>query len=64
MIDSRDIKDQIYEMVKEKGSSSRKEIEETFDISSTKSYLILRELCEEGLLLRKLNGRKTTYIAL
>ena len=64
MIDSKDIKDQIYEMVKEKGSSSRKEIEETFDISSTKSYLILRELCEEGLLLRKLNGRKTTYIAL
>ena len=64
MIDSKDIKDQIYEMVKEKGSSSRKEIEETFDISSTKSYLILRELCEEGLLLRKLNGRKITYIAL
>lgn len=64
MIDSKNIKDQIYEMVKEKGSSSRKEIEKTFDISSTKSYLILKELCEEGLLLQKLNGRKTTYIAL
>ena len=64
MIDSNNIKDQIYKMVKEKGSSSRKEIEETFDISSTKSYLILKELCEEGLLLQKLNGRKTTYIAL
>ena len=51
-------------MKEKKVMKERKEIEETFDISSTKLYLILKELCEEGLLLQKLNGRKTTYIAL
>lgn len=56
-----DLKERVFEMIRDKGEASRKEVEEKFNIGSTKSYKILKQLCADGLLTQKLNGNKTTY---
>ncbi|MBQ6482551.1 MAG: hypothetical protein IJI45_15690, partial [Anaerolineaceae bacterium] len=56
-----DLKERVFEMIRDKGEASRKEVEEKFNIGSTKSYKILKQLCADGLLTQRLNGNKTTY---
>lgn len=54
-------KEELYRLVKEKGDMTRKDVEEVFGVGSTKAYKMLKQLCEEGQLVQKMNGKKTTY---
>lgn len=58
-----DLKEKVYEMIRDNGELTRKDVEEKFNIGSTKSYRILKQLCEEGLVIQQLNGNRTTYSA-
>ena len=57
-----DVTDEICRLIAEKGESTRKDVEETLHVGSTKAYKLLKQLCDEGRLVQKLNGNRTTYI--
>lgn len=40
----------------------RKDVEELLDIKTTKAFLLLRELCQEGMLVAQGNGKLSRYI--
>lgn len=57
-------KESVYELIREKGEVSRKEVEEVLDSGTTKAYMCLKELCDHGLIAQRRNGNRTTYILL
>ncbi len=52
----------IYELAVEKGEVSRKEIDDKFGFSTTKSFKLLKKMCESGLLQQKKCGYQTVYV--
>lgn len=60
--ESEDKNDAVYQFVRKNGETTRKDIEEAFGVGSTKAYKMLKQLCDDGRLFQKMNGRKTTYI--
>ncbi len=56
-----DLRKDVYRFVKMNGETTRKDIEKEFKVGSTKAYKLLKQLCAEGQLLQKMNGRKTSY---
>ncbi len=57
-----DAKASIYNAAKKRGKITRREVEEEFGFSSTKSFNLLRKLCSSGLLEQKKKGYQTMYI--
>lgn len=57
------IKGSILSIVKEKGKITRKIVEDTFGVSTAKAYGLLKELCDEKLLVQYKNGPHTLYFA-
>ncbi len=47
-----------------KGGITRKEVDEKFGFSSTKSFQVLKRMCDSGLLEQKKSGYQTKYIPL
>ena len=62
--DSDNVKEKIYDMLREKGVITRKDIEEAFGIGTTTSFKYLKQLCKEGMLKQNKNGNRTTYTLL
>lgn len=56
-----DVHMKIYNLAKEKGKITRKEVEDEFGFGSTKAYKILLSLCDAGLLVQKKHGKLTVY---
>ena len=54
----------ILDFAAEKGSVSRKEVEELIQAGTTKAFRLLRELCTEGKLKAEGSGRLSRYIPL
>lgn len=54
-------KDMIYATLKSQGRITRKEVEALLDIKTTKAFRILKEMCEEGMLVQENSGRITCY---
>ena len=55
-------KDMVFALAKEKGTVTRKEVEEACGVGSTKAYKLLKALCEDGLLVQMKQGNQTVYI--
>ena len=51
----------ILSMAKEKGIITRKDVQDMFKVGSTKAFLCLKTLCEEGKLRQLGSGRQTYY---
>ncbi len=54
-------KNMICAIAKEQGSITRKEVEEMLEIKTTKAFRILKEMCEEDLLVQGNSGRMSCY---
>lgn len=52
----------VFALAKEKGTVTRKEVEEACGVGSTKAYKLLKALCEDGLLVQMKQGNQTVYI--
>ncbi len=57
-----DVEKAIYLLAHEKGEITRKEIDEKFHFSTTKSFQILKRMCEKGLLVQQKKGYQTVYV--
>ncbi len=49
-------------LARETGEITRKEVDEKFGFSSTKSFQILKRMCDKGLLVQQKKGYQTVYI--
>ncbi len=56
------VKQAVYQFALEQGAVSRKEAEEITGFKSTKAFRLLKEMCEEGKLEQKSNGKFTSYL--
>lgn len=56
-----DTEDTILELTRSTGEITRKEVEEKLGFGSTKSFQILKRMCDKGLLLQKKKGYRTVY---
>lgn len=56
-----DEKASIYQYAKEKGRITRKEIEESLGLKTTKAFRLIKEMCEEGVLQQQMSGKFTWY---
>lgn len=54
--------DQILRFAREQGFVSRKEVDELLDCGTTKSFTILKKLCDQGLLAQEGKGRNSVYV--
>lgn len=52
----------ILKLAKERGSVTRKEVEELVGLKLTKAFRLLKELCDAGLLEQQVKGKLTRYI--
>ena len=52
----------IYALAKERGEVTRKEVDDKFGFSTTKSFNILKKMCASGLLQQKKCGYQTVYL--
>lgn len=50
-------------LARETGEITRKEVDEKFGFSSTKSFHILKKMCDKGLLVQQKKGYQTVYIS-
>ena len=57
-------KQSIMLLARQKGSISRKEVENFVGLKTTKAFRLLKELCEEGQLTQQVSGKFTRYIPL
>ena len=55
------LKEEICRLISEKGDTTRKDVEKALHVGSTKAYKLLKQLCDEGRLMQKLNGNRTSY---
>ncbi len=55
-------KQSILHLARQKGSISRKEVEDVFGLKTTKAFRLLRQLCDEGRLTQQVSGKFTRYI--
>ena len=62
MVSLNEQKSLIVQYAKENGSVTRKEVEDLIGAGTTKSFRLLKELCEAGKLEQKGNGKLSTYI--
>ena len=53
--------DSILELAKKKGMITRKDVQDHFKVGSTKAFLCLKILCDNGKLLQQKMGRQTSY---
>jgi len=52
----------IYQFALEQGYVTRKDVEELMDFKTTKAFKVLKEMCANGQLIQKSNGRLTQYL--
>lgn len=57
-----DVEKSIYLLAREKGEITRKEVDEKFHFGTTKSFQILKSMCETGLLVQQKKGYQTVYV--
>ena len=62
MPDTEKIQTAVYQKAKEQGRITRKEVEQGFGFGSTKSFKVLKSLCEDGLLIQQKSGNRTVYV--
>lgn len=62
MVSLNEQKSLIVQYAKENGSVTRKEVEDLIGAGTTKSFRLLKELCEAGKLEQKGNGKLSTYV--
>jgi len=55
-------KQSILHLARQKGSISRKEVEDLVGLKTTKAFRLLKELCDEGQLTQQVSGKFTRYI--
>ncbi len=55
-------KNMVYQFAVENGAISRKETEEITGFKTTKAFKLLKEMCDDGMLEQKSNGRLTSYL--
>ena len=51
----------IVDLVRQKGVVTRKDVENALRSGSTKAYRLIKQLCEQGILQQRSQGRLTTY---
>lgn len=52
----------VYDLIRDKGEVSRKDVEMVLDSGTTKAYEYLKSFCDKGIVQQKRNGNKTTYV--
>ena len=55
-------KSSILSLAKQRGSISRKEVEDLMGLKTTKAFRLIKELCDEGKLLQQVSGKFTRYL--
>ena len=61
---SERMKEKVYQIAREKGEITRRDVEDALHAGSTKSYKLLKQLCKEGLIAQNKNGNRTSYSVL
>lgn len=55
------VSDSILELVRKKGTITRKDVEDEFKVGTTKAFMCLKALCDDGRLRQIKMGRQTSY---
>ncbi|MBQ2594914.1 MAG: AAA family ATPase, partial [Candidatus Riflebacteria bacterium] len=59
---NRDVKNEILNYIKAKKKITRKDVENEFGFGTTKAFILLKELCENKLIMQIKQGKQTTYV--